>query len=62
MKPVAFRKTLDGHDLIVLVSDGERKTRQNALSVDMHGAGPALALIAPLLAAVQREMLAKGIE
>jgi hypothetical protein len=62
MKPIAFSETFDGSNLVVLVSNGERETRQNALSIDVKGAGPALALIAPLFAAVQPEMLAKGIE
>jgi hypothetical protein len=62
MKPIAFSETFDGSDLVVLVSNGERETRQNALSIDVHGTGAALALVAPLFAAVQPEMLAKGIE
>jgi hypothetical protein len=62
MKGAGQAKTFDRHDVVILVHHGERQTRVDAPSVDQHGAGTALPVVAALLGARQVEMLAQGIQ
>src|SRR5713101_102312 len=57
-----FFQTLDGRDLVARMHHGERQAAVDALSIDDHGAGAALSLVAALLGTGQPEMLAQRIE
>ncbi len=54
-------QSLDRGDLAALDLGGERQTGEHALAVDMAGAGAALALVAALLGAGQRQMLTQRV-
>jgi hypothetical protein len=55
-------RPLDGGDVVAFRRQSEREARQHAPLADQHGAGPALAVIATLLASGETEMLAQRIE
>jgi hypothetical protein len=57
-----LRQPLDRRDLPALQGGGEGQARQDAPPVNEHRAGPALALVAPLLRAGQLEPFAQGVE
>src|SRR3984893_1515314 len=57
-----FFQTLDGRDLVARMHYGERQAAVDALSIDDHGAGAALSLVAALLGTGQPEMLTQRIE
>jgi hypothetical protein len=52
----------DGSDLVIGMHDSEGQAGVDATSVDMDGAGAALAVVAALLGAGQDEVLAEAIE
>src|SRR6185437_3993601 len=53
---------LDGDDLVLLVSDGEREAGILPAAIDMHRAGAALPVIAALLCPGELEGLAQAIK
>ena len=53
MEQVLVDQPLDRRDLIVLMRDGQRETRQDSLAVDMHRAGAALPGSQPFLLPVK---------
>jgi hypothetical protein len=59
---IPLRQPLDRRDLPALQGGGEGQARQDAPPVNEHRAGPALALVAPLLRAGQLEPFAQGVE
>ncbi len=58
----ASRQAFDRQDVRSVLLHGERKTSVDPSSVDQHRAGPALALVAALLAAGERELLTQEVE
>ena len=48
--------------VVAFVHDRQRQAGIDALAVDQHGAGAALALVAPFLGAGQMQMLAQRVE
>ena len=62
MEIAAFFQTLDGRDFVARMHYGERQAAVDALSIDDHRAGAALALVAALLRPGQPEMLTQRIE
>ena len=59
---VRASQALDGGDRLALHRHRQGQAGQHSASIDVHGAGPALALVATLLGAGQAEMLAQGVE
>jgi len=57
-----FFQTLDGHDLVARMHHGKRQAAVDALSIDDHGAGAALALVAAFLRAGHPQTLTQRIE
>ena len=55
-------EAFDGGDLVTLGGDGEGEAGVHATAVEQHGAGATLAVVAPLLAAGQVELLAEEVE
>src|SRR5205823_14538441 len=62
MQNALLGQPLDGGDLRAIMHHRECQTAVDALSVDDDRAGAALSLVAALLRAGQREMLAQRIE
>src|SRR5207237_8568027 len=58
---VSFQ-SFDRDDVVVVMHDGERETRQDAATVDMDSACAALAMIAALLGSEELELLARRVE
>jgi hypothetical protein len=52
----------DGGDPLALLHRRERHAGEDAASLDMHGTGPALAAIAPLFCAGQRQFFTQRVE
>ena len=61
-RAVAAGQALDRRDLPALGHGGQRQAGQHAAAVDQHRAGAALALVAALLGAGQRQVLAQRIQ
>ena len=59
VQAIGLAQPLNRGDLVVLMHDGERQAAVDAPAVDQHRASPALAMVAPLLAAGERQMLAQ---
>jgi hypothetical protein len=55
-------QALDGGDVIAIVHRRQAETGIDALAIDQDRAGPALAVIAPLLRAGHLEMLTQEVE
>src|SRR5258708_2261568 len=59
---VALGKPLDGRDGLSVMHHGQRQAGVDTASFDQHRAGTALTVIATLLRARHRQMLAQGIQ
>src|SRR6185436_16740879 len=59
---LARRQSLDRHDVTAFGLTGKDETGARQLAVEVHRAGPALALLAGVLRAGEREPLAQHVE
>src|SRR5579864_371501 len=62
MKLAVFREAFDGGNFILLVHHRKRKAGIDAPAIHMHGASPALSVIASLFRSEEAEILAQGVE
>jgi hypothetical protein len=62
VKIIRLTDPLQRGDLIAFMQSGQRETGKHAPAINVHCAGPALAMIASLLRAGQLEMLAEAIQ
>jgi hypothetical protein len=59
VRMITMGKTFDGRDFLILRCKRQSQARHHTTAIDQHRAGAALAVVAPLLAAGQADVLAE---
>ena len=62
MQAAVFGQALDGRHAPSAAVDGKDQAREDGLIVEQHGAGAALAKLAPVLGAAEIQILTKNLE
>ncbi len=62
MQPALGAEAFDGHDLAAAALDAQHQARQHRPAVQQHGAGAALAELAPVLGAAEIQVLTQHLE